>query len=934
MPKTVDTQLLAYRTEAFAAYPLAQLAVPFGLGILGALWMEVSPAPLIAGSFVCSLVFGAALLLNKRGVTTILLMFTVGLLGASLAAIEKFQVPVDQIKRLINEKVIGVGEPVELTGVLERDPEIAPERLYLQVRVSSIRSRGRAEGLQIQDRPASGVVLLLVSVRKESTRQELARLDLRYGARLRVMTRLERADSFRNPGISSFTEYLDRKGYDASGFVKSPLLIERLENDRVFLPLAWLYDWRRRLQTEIDAHFSAETAGVLDAAMLGNRYQLSHSTAERFREGGTFHALVISGLHITFLGGLVFVITRRFTRNRVLQFTLSAAVLWAYAFAVGAESSVARAALMFSLLVFAPLVSRRATSLNILGATALALLAWRPSDLLDPSFQLTFVSVMALVIFSWPLLEKLSAIGGWRPTRQTPYPPRSSPWLRLFCESLFWSERQAKRELERANYSYKLFKSPLAATLERLHLQRIFRYAFAAIVVSASVQLALLPFLIIYFHRVSLASLVLNIGVSVLLAAVAFFAALALIVAQFSASLAAPLINITNSLNWLMVHSVDPFAAVGAASVRVPEYTGSGSLLYLAYYFPLAVLAVSLSRWNPLGPPPGDAAEKAEDSPARIRSFFKLSVFARATVLIQLLIVLVLVLHPWSEGEPNGKLRVDFLDVGQGDAALVTFPDKTTLLIDGGGRPGPFQSERIIEGSEIEETFERETQGIGETVVSEYLWWRGLDHIDYLLATHADADHIDGLNDVAQNFHVRAVLIARTPQRDPEYAKLTQTLARQNIQSYLIGAGDVLRFGGATADVLWPLPLENSKASSANNDSIVLRLQLGERALLLTGDVEAPGEAGLLQTNQMVRADVVKVPHHGSKTSSTHQFVDATKPAYAIFSVGQTSMFGHPHAGVVERWRAAGARILTTGKSGTITITTDGKSLKLETFVK
>ena len=171
--------------------------------------------------------------------------------------------------------------------------------------------------------------------------------------------------------------------------------------------------------------------------------------------------------------------------------------------------------------------------------------------------------------------------------------------------------------------------------------------------------------------------------------------------------------------------------------------------------------------------------------------------------------------------------------MGQGDAALVTFPDNTTLLVDGGGRPGPFQRERTGDGnSDAEEMFERETQGIGETVVSEYLWWRGLNRVDYLLATHADADHIDGLNDVARNFQVRAVLLARTPAADREYAKLADTLKSQEIPLYVIGAGDVLRFGDATATVLWPLPLTTAKNTSANNDSIVLRLQMGERAVV------------------------------------------------------------------------------------------------------
>jgi competence protein ComEC len=907
--------------QVFAAYPLALLAAALALGILGAFAFPVSLLVPISSAAVATTLAPIALLWPKRirpvrmSLATLFLIVAMFFLGWSLALVEKSSVPSNQLKRLLDDGAIAVGQPVELTGVLQRDPESAPQRSYLFLRAERIRFKQT-------ERDVSGEVVLLAPVVGNSIRQEFDRLDLRYGARIRVMTMLERTDSFRNPGVSSFTEYLDRKGYDATGFVKSPLLIERLENTRVFLPLRWLYEWRRKLQAEIDSRFSSDTAGVLDAALLGNRYNLSRSTSERFREGGTFHVLVISGLHITFLGGLVFLIARRFTKNAALQFALSVAVLWAYAFAVGAESSVARAALMFTVMLFAPLVSRHASSLNALGGTATALLAWRPDDLFDPSFQLTFVSVLAIVIFAWPLLEKLSTIGSWRPTRETPYPPSCAPWLRSFCECLFWSERKAQRELERANYSYRLFKAPLAATLERSHLQRPLRYAFSAILVSAAVQLTLLPFLVVYFHRLSFASFLLNIGVSLMMAAVAILAAIALVMAQVSSTLAAPLISMTNFLNWAMVHSVDPFSKVGAASIRLPEYSGWASVVYGFYYLPLALLVVLLLRWQPL-----DLSPPAKKHAHRSR--------IKLVLLAHLSLLALVVAHPFSAGRATGKLRVDFLDVGQGDSALITFPDNTTLLIDGGGRPGPFEKHKAlteVDGSN-EQLFERETRSIGESVVSEYLWWRGLDRVDYIMATHADADHIDGLNDVARNFKVRAALIARPSRDDEEYATFAKTLADRNIPLRLIGAGDVLRFGAVTAKILWPVPTQDPNAPSRNNDSIVLQLQLGERALLLTGDIELAGENGMLRANENLHADVIKVAHHGSKTSSTENFIAATRPRFAVISVGQSSIFGHPNVDVVERWRQSGARVLTTGNSGTITVTTDGRDLELATFV-
>jgi competence protein ComEC len=940
-PTQAQSSALDPYSQSFAAHPLAQLATAFALGILAAPYFGDSLLNLISVAGLTTILAIVALVTSeekpskklnaKRGlsVASVFVILATFLLGATLAWIDKNQVPANQLRSLLDKGVVAVGEPVELTGVLERDPEIAPERLYLQLRLDSIRSRStEASVTQPQytsvERKASGVVMLLALVAVPSIKQEFDQLDLHYGARIRVMTLLERTDNFRNPGVSSFTEYLDRKGYDATGVVKSPLLIERLENIRVFLPLAWLYEWRRKLQTEIDSRFSRDTAGVLDAALLGNRYNLSRSTSERFREGGTFHVLVISGLHITFLGGLVFLIARRFTKNTVLQFLLSVAVLWAYSLAVGAESSVVRAALMFTIVILAPLVSRYASSLNALGGAALALLAWNPAGLLDPSFQLTFVSVLAIVVFAWPLLQKMSEVGAWRPTRETPSPPACTPWLRNFCESLFWSEREAKRELERANHSYRLFKAPLAAILERAHLQRLLRYAFGAVVVSVAVQMALLPLLVVYFHRLSFASFLLNIGVSLMMAGIALVAAAALVLAQVSVALADPLINLANSLNWTMVHSVDPFTRMGAASIRLPEYTGWTSAIYGLYYLPLSMLVLSLAAWRPLNLP---------------RPVTRNNRQRRVTVvalLTQLLAIGVIVAHPFSAGGATGKLRIDFLDVGQGDAALVTFPDNSTLLIDGGGLPGPFQngnkSGKVDDGGE--DMFERETRSIGESVVSEYLWWRGLDHIDYILATHADADHIDGLNDVDRNFDIRAALVARTPGDDEEFARFAQTLSEKSIPLRLIGAGDVLRFGSVTAEVLWPMPSANPKAPSHNNDSIVLRLELGVRALLLTGDIEMAGESRILRAKGGVWADVVKVAHHGSKTSSTETFIAATQPRFAVISVGQTSIFGHPNRDVVERWRASGAQVLTTGNSGTITVTTDGRDLTLATFVK
>jgi len=884
-----------------------QLAVAYSAGVLVANVFTLSRFLPVSLCAVSSLLTSAALFGKRLTVAGVAMLSALFFAGASLAAIERTATSPDSVKQLLVSGVIDEGQSLILTGVLDGPPEFARDRLYLLLRVESAAKRG-------WESKASGVVALLATFKSVESEKEYRQLDLHYGQRILVKTSLNYVDKFRNPGLSTLTEYLERKGYDATGVVKEPASIATVGETPIFKPLAWLYRWREKTQFAIDQSFSQETAGVLDAAVLGNRYNLSKSSADRFREAGTFHVLVISGLHITFIGGIVFLVARRLTPKRAVQFVLSSSFVWGYAVAVGAEASVVRAALMFTFVALGGVVFRPASSLNALGCAALVLLIKTPRVLFDPSFQLTFLSVLAIVTVAWPLLQTFKAIGYWRPTRETPYPPCCSPVLKTICECLSWSEKDWRQELDRSPHDYRLFKTHAANWLETFHLQRPLRYIFSAVVVSVAVQTVMLPLLIVYFHRLSLSSVILNITVSLLLAILSAIALVALLISQVSVSPAEPFLRLANAVDWIMVHSVDPFSHAGLASVRIPEYCGWASSIYFLYYLPLILLLVFLAHWQPLQKP-GHAGGSGKSFSVALMS--------------QLLLLATVVSHPLSSGRSDGKLHIDFLDVGQGDSALVTMPNGATLLVDAGGRPTFTSSTQGVS-----DTSEREGRSIGEMVVSEYLWWRGFDTIDYVLATHADADHIDGLNDVVRNFFVRSALVARTPADDPEYVKFSSSLNETRTHLQTVQAGDELRFGNVKATVLWPLSSSDPNAPSQNNDSVVIRLQFGESTVLLTGDIEKEAEAHILGTNNDVSADIVKVAHHGSRTSSTKSFVAATHPRFAIISVGRTSMFGHPHKEVVERWTRSGAEVLTTGTSGTITVTTDGKTLTVKKYVE
>ena len=344
----------------------------------------------------------------------------------------------------------------------------------------------------------------------------------------------------------------------------------------------------------------------------------------------------------------------------------------------------------------------------------------------------------------------------------------------------------------------------------------------------------------------------------------------------------------------------------------------------MLYYVPLVFLIIALAHWNPV---PRVLAKGSEEHAVPPYGW-------RLATLALIVLFTTIVFHPFSAGRPSGRLQIDFLDVGQGDAALVTMPDGTTLLIDGGGRPNYSTADRTDEEN-TEEPFEPDRRSIGEAVVAEYLWWRGLASADYLLATHAHTDHMDGLNDIAHNFRVRAALVGHTPASNAEYKRFAETMKDEGVPVHTVSRGDTLRFGPVTAEVLWP-PRASDEASamSGNDDSVVLRLRYGERTFLLTGDIERATEAALVHEPSELGCDVIKVAHHGSRTSSTEAFIQAAHPSLAIISVGLTSPFGHPDPTVLERWRSSGAQVLITGERGTITISTDGRDLKVHSFVR
>lgn len=815
---TLPSSLIALRHSLFIIFTVTYL-----LGQVCAAWGWFVFSPLWLGGF--ALLTAAAWFYGGRRLATLLgcVLLAFSLANVALQRVIAPQFPPEHLHHLT------LPQQITIEGWLYSEPERFPTRGRLYLEALRVWQDGAP-------RPATGKIL--VTARSLSG-------PWQYGDVLRLPLHLRQPRNFHTPGSFDYEGYLARQGIYLSAFLWDDKVIAHTgtRGGRIRRHIEQI---RRTIGTFFAAHLDSQTAAVLRALIIGDEGGLGKDQREAFSRAGVAHVLSISGLHIglvaaTAYGAWWWLLGR--SRYLLLAFTIPklAALLTIppvllYASLAGGSVATWRSVVMVLVYLLAILLDRQEEVYRSLALAALLISLLWPGAVLEISFQLSFLSMLAIFLgMAW--------FSDW--------------WARL-------SERRL-----------------LSLRPRR---ERVLRWGATYIAVSVCALVGTAPATAAHFNQVAVAGLFANLLVVPLLGSAAVVLGLAAAGFVFlHAGLAALVLScaglVTRAGTWLVEGiSAWPYAALHVVTPTLLE-------LVLLYSL-LACLFFQVSSFK-----------------SQVSSAFKYLTLA-------LLIVLLVDTAVWAwQRYFHRDLRVTFLDVGQGDAAVVELPGSQVMVIDGGG-------------------FASEDFDAGEAILAPFLWSRKIGRVDILVMSHPQLDHYGGLAFLAEHFSPREFWSNGEQAQGGRFSQLSAALGRAGVTSrVLCRETPEMRLSGVQVQILHP-PCQRA-GFDANNASLVLRLSHGAIDVLFTGDVEAAGEQTLLSANGALASEILKVPHHGSRTSSTAAFVEAVAPQVAVASLGFHNRFHFPAPEVVQRYAEQGGRVLQTDQAGAVTVVSDGQNYKI-----
>ena len=598
-----------------------------------------------------------------------------------------------------------------------------------------------------------------------------------------------------------------------------------------------LFGLRKRAEQTVQRILPEPHASLMSGILLGIESGIPEDVMEAFSATGTTHIIVISGSNFAVLSG-IFLLLGRHLFGQKLGIWFAIVVIALYALLVGGDPPVLRAAIMGMVSVLAFFVGRRSLALNTLSLAVLIMTIAQPTQLYDVGFQLSALATLGLILLVDPITG--------------------------------FTDRLLAR----------LFGLP---DTERVRLLSLLS---DALLITLAAQIITTPLIVGTFGRFSVISLLTNL----LILPVQDLLLMGGGLSTLAGLLWLPLGRVVGAIPFAMLEWTITMVRWTAIFPYASITFGPFPTWYIWWLYTLG----GVWWWH--------RNQRRETKSIKVALPEGLGLFSNGNAWLWGGTLLIALLPWWIiTQQPDGRLHLYMLDIGQGDAILIVAPDGKQILIDGGANPVPLLTR------------------LGDRMAP---WDRT---IELVVLTHADADHLGGLPELLNRYQVAQVMDSGFEHTTALYRAWREQLEIHSLVPQPATPGQRWHLGrGALLEVIAPIgePFEN-----LNSNSVVLRLRYGKFCALLTGDIEADTEARLVERDVLAQCKVLKAAHHGSRTSSTQAFLDIVRPSYVLISAGRENRFGHPHTDVMERFEAMGTRIFRTDEQGTIHMTTDGNQL-------
>ena len=810
--------------------PLIPILLSYLLGLLIGYYTNIPQTFLLSLTLIFVICFIITIVIKNKRLSLILPIIIFNLLG--ILFLNSILSPHHKPNHIANY----VGEEkIVLEGILYKPPQFSIQKTKLYLLLEKIIERDKTVII-------NGNFLLTV--------KEILK-GFNYGDRVRFSTRISYPRNFNNPGGFDYQRYLALKGILVTASLKDSKKIVKVSETNLNPFLKCVENYRTHIRKFLNIQLQFPAAEISKALILGEKGEVSKELRESFSAAGVAHILAISGLHCGIIALVSFFLIKNIFKlsTRIMLSTniskVSALITFipviTYCFIAGHGVSTIRATIMVITYLTAIIIGREEDLWNTLAMAAFLILIFSPSSLFDISFQLSFISVIAILYLTPRLSSPL-----FQP--QDPLEPPPSSW------------------------------------------KKIIRRVALFLIVTISAIIGTAPLVALYFHRFSLWGFLTNI---IIIPLIGFLVVPLGLLASF-------LLFIYQPLAVLIAHMIQPLIILSTSIVELLSQlpyanyrTTTPTLLEIALFYLGVFLLVNIKK----------------------------SKKARYTLAL-LVIAFIFNQGFWYyQNNLSPLLKITSIDVGQGESTLVQLPKGSTMLIDGGG-------------------FYDNSFDVGEKVVAPLLWKKKIKKIDYLVLSHPHPDHLNGLVFIVKNFKVKEVWTNGEKVFTEPFEEFEKTIREKKIKKLIINSkhpdhninGVFLKFLHPPKPP-WHDTIK-SYHSRLNNHSLVIKLTYKDISMLFTGDIQQKAEKKLINTAPNLKSTILKVPHHGSKTSSSLPFLKKVQPKIALFSLGAKNIFHLPSRKIIERYQEQECNIFRTDQDGAITIVTDGSDIRIKTMLR